>query len=171
MAVLHDFECMAHGVFEARVKAGKIPKCSRGCSPDFVTLVHLKAPGTVSARTRTGDRLVREMAEIQGLSDISTSPSRPGGSVADRNMRLKGPAGRQYPEIAAARAAEVGKFLSAMTERDNALTRIGMGHAYDPAEWKPDQQNPEKIRHVGAKPPLVEKPLGTTGVSIDRVKE
>jgi hypothetical protein len=172
MAVLHDFECMAHGVFEKRVEAGKIPKCPRGCSPAFVTLVHLQAPGTVSGRTRTGDRLVREMAEMQGLSDISTSPSRPGGNVAQRNaMRLKGPAGRQYPELAAAKAVDIGKYLGAMTMKDNALTRIGLGHEYNANEWKRDAQNPEKLRHVGAQGPILEKPTGSTGVSIERVKE
>lgn len=164
--VTNDFSCAAHGHFEAKVKAGTVPKCPKGCSKAFVTLVHLKAPSFGSARVRTGDRLLREAAQMQGLSDISTSPSRPGGTVAERNAAKN----RAFPAQAAAVAAPLSKFLGAMTHKENALSRIGLGHAYEPAEWKKDEKT-GTVRHIGAQGPIAQIPVGTTGVSIDRVKE
>lgn len=176
MAVLHDFECQIHGRFEKRVKAGTVPRCPSGCSKSFVSLIFTKPPGHVSARTRTGDRLVREMADMQGLSDISTSPSRPGGSVAERN-RMRGPRGRPdlaYPEVAAAQNVplNVSKAIPALTNKNdmaNALTSIGFGNKYDASQWKKDEKT-GVVKHVDIPAPHVTVPLGSTGVSIDRVK-
>src|SRR5215469_13199732 len=101
-----DWECAAHGVFEKRTKTAQdVPKCPKGCSRALVKLVFLQPVGHVSGRTRTADRLVKEMAAAQGLSDISTSPSRSGGTVAQRNAarnRVRGPQGHQYPAHLAA---------------------------------------------------------------------
>lgn len=174
MGITHDFECEFHGTFEKRVKAGTVPRCPKGCSKGFVKQIFTKAPGFVSSRTRTGDRLVREMADMQGLTDISTSPSRPGGSVADRN-RLAGPRGRPdlaYPELAKAQAIPltVQNAIPAMTMKDNALTRTGFGHGYDEHQWKKDEKT-GVVRHVDIPAPNVTVPLGSTGVSIERVKE
>ena len=174
MAVTHDFECLAHGLFTARGSSAKPPRCPRGCSPSLVKLVFLQAPGFVSSRTRTGDRLVREMATMQGLSDISTSPSRPGGSVAHRNrmkqMRLRGPKGREYPELAGAVGVDIGKYLGAMTEKGNTLTQVGLGRPYAENEWKKDPET-GKVKHVAGPSATVPVPTGTTGVSVERVKE
>jgi hypothetical protein len=173
--VVNDFECLAHGHFEARVKSGTVPKCPKGCSKSFVKLVHLQAPSFGSARFRRGDKLLRQAAEMQGLSDISTSPSRPGGSVAERNRmrnrpRTLGPKGREYPDFAQAKPVELQKYIGAMTHRANELSNTGFGHKYEAAEWKKDEKD-GKIRHLGAQGPLVPIPLGTTGVSIEKVKD
>jgi hypothetical protein len=173
MSVLHDWQCLAHGVFEKRVQPGRIPKCPKGCSSSFVKLVYLKPVGTVSARTRKSDKLVREMADAQGLSDISTSPSRPGGSVAQRNRMkngMRGPQGREYPDFAAAQPAQLSKFLGAMTHKANELSNAGFGHKYDPSEWKKDDKS-GAVRHVGAHGPIAPLPVGSTGVSVERVRE
>jgi hypothetical protein len=173
MSVTNDFACLAHGYFEAKVKSGTVPRCPKGCSKSFVKLVHLQAPSFGSARVRKGDKLLREAAEMQGLSDISTSPSRPGGSVAQRNAaknRVRGPSGHEYPSYAAAKAVPLQKYIGALTHKENALSRVGLGHAYEPAEWKKDDKTGQ-VRHVGAQGPVHSVPVGTAGVSVERVKE
>ena len=172
MGVLRDWECMAHpGPFESR---SEHPKCKHGCSPSLVKIVYLKPPGHVSARTRTSDRLVRQSADGLGLSDISTSPSRPGGSVAERNRaKLRGPQGRQYPDIAAAKPVELAKYIGALTHKSNELERVGLGRPYRPAEWKKDPET-GKVKHTAgpsALSPDTMIPKNSVGVSIDRVKE
>lgn len=170
MGVTHDFECVAHGVFESRAKR---PKCPKGCSAGFVTKVFLTPPNFGSQRVRTSDKLVKEMAEAQGLSDISTSPSRPGGSVADRLRKkatgMRGPAGRDYPDYAAAKSVPYAEGMKGMTMPGNALKDTGYGHNYDKAEWKRDEKS-GAVRHLGAKPALIPKPTGTTGTSVARVR-
>lgn len=142
--VTHDFECLAHGQFEARVKKGEKPKCPKGCGKSLVTLVFNRAPGVVSARTRTSDRLVKEMAAAQGLSDISTSPSRPGGSVMDRIRKKYG--AHIKPEQMP-RAVDAQQYLGAMTHRANELTNVGLGHKYESTQWQKDKES-GKVRHV-----------------------
>lgn len=159
---MHNFECAAHGVFEMRVQAGLTPYCPHGCSPGFVKLVHLTPPNIGSERVRTATKLVREMADLQGLSDIDTSPSRPGDSVADRNWKRSGHAVQ-------AQAVPAGKFMSSLTYRANELTNAGFGHPYNPHEWSQDQKT-GKRRHV-ASPPLEPLPMNQYGVSISRVRE
>lgn len=108
---------------------------------------------------------------MQGLSDISTSPSRPGGSVAERNrMKLRGPKGREYPELMAAKPVDFGQYIGAMTMQDNALTRTGFGHGYNKDEWHKDKDT-GALKHVGAQGPIRSVPTGSTGVSVERVKE
>jgi hypothetical protein len=180
--VIHAFECAAHGVFEKRVKYGEVPKCPRGCSKSFVQLIFVQAPGQVSSRTRKADKLLREAATLQRLSDISTSPSRPGGSVAERNAmknrrRIKLPDG-SYGYVRPEQAAIVPdkglvpKYLGALTNRESMLQKLGFGNPYDPAEWVKDKES-GKLRHEGLHTAEDFKgiPTGSTGVEIERVKE
>lgn len=170
MGVTHDFECAAHGVFESRAKR---PKCPKGCSAAFVQKVFLQAPAFGSAGVRTSDRLVREMAEAQGLSDISTSPSRPGGSVMDRirkkNTGMKGPQGRDYPEYAAAKSIPYAEGMKGVTMKGNGLRDTGYGHDYQASEWKKDEKT-GVTKHVTQRGALIPKPTGSTGTSVERVK-
>lgn len=161
--VAHDFECRAHGVFQARVKPGSIPRCPRGCSPHFVQLVFLSPPAISTERVRMATRLVKEVAESQGLSDIDVSPSRPGDSVADRNYK------RNKPSMQA-RAAEFSKYMSALTHRSNELSNLGFGHPYDAREWQ-ERKATGKLAHVGALPPIVDLPANQYGAQGLRVKE
>ena len=130
MSVTHDFRCEAHGAFEARVEQGEIPACPRGCSPYFVTLVFLAPPAIGSARVRTATKLIRAAAEAQGMTDLDTSPSRPGNSVAERQWK------KSHPDAPAAFAGGgLSRFLST-APHDNVLNRAGFGRPYTPAEWK-----------------------------------
>lgn len=169
MGVLHAFQCRAHGVFDQIVSVKKkgvtVPKCPHGCSKSFVKLIFVQAPGHIRAGSKRADRLVREAAEMQGLSDLSLSPSRSGGSVMQR-IRAK----EKIPEAARARAVSFGEYMGALTHKENALSNIGMGHAYDKNEWKADDKT-GKVRHVAAAPPVHTVPMGATGVSVERVKE
>ena len=162
MSVLHNFECAAHGVFEARTQAGVTPRCPKGCSAGFVQLVHLTPPSIGSARVRAATKLVREMADLQGLSDIDVSPSRPGDSVADRNFKRSGNAIQ-------ARPASFGQYMGALTHRANELSNAGFGSPYNPAEWHQDKKSGVR-RHV-ASPPVEPLPMNQYGVSVARVRE
>ena len=164
MGVTHSFECRAHGVFEARVKVGTIPSCRRGCSPDFVKLVFLEPPNIGSERVRNATRLVREMADAQGLTDIDVSPSRPGDSVADRNYKKSG----NPIQARAVSRVDVGKYIGAQVSPGNALTAAGFGHAYDAKEWRTDKKSGHKLHYAG--PPLEPLPMGQDGVEVQRVR-
>lgn len=160
--ITHDFECRAHGPFTKRVKVGTIPKCPYGCSSSFVSLVFNTAPAIGTDRVRTATRLVREVADSQGLSDIDVSPSTPGGSVAEKNFLKSGNQVR-------ARAVDFNTYMAALTNRSNELSRLGFGHPYDPGEWK--KRDSGKVVHAGAKPTLVDLPMNQYGVEVQRVKE
>lgn len=67
MAVLHDYECAAHGIFESDA-----PKCPHGCGARFVRLIFLKAPGIRSNGTRVADQSIRALAGDYGLTNLGT---------------------------------------------------------------------------------------------------
>lgn len=161
--VTHDFECIAHGAFSQRVESGTIPSCPKGCSPHFVRLVFLSPPSIGSEKVRTATRLVREVADSQGLSDIDVSPSRPGDSVADRNFKRSGNDIRAQP-------ADFASYMRALTHKSNELTRLGFGHPYDAHEWK-ERKDTGKLAHVGAQPPVADLPTNQFGVQMYRVRE
>jgi hypothetical protein len=161
--VTHNFECRAHGVFEAQVEAGTLPACPRGCSSYFVHLVFTVPPSIGTDRVRNASRLVREAADSQGLSDIDVSPSRPGDSVADRNFKRSGNPVR-------AQAVDFKTYMSSLTHKSNELTRLGFGHPYDPHEWR-ERKETGKVTHSGAQGPIQDTPMNQYGVEIQRVKE
>ena len=154
--VMKDFECAAHGYFQARTKSGVIPKCPKGCGSALVKLVFLQPVTIGKVKYKRGDKLLRQAADMQGLSDISTSPSRPGGSVMDR-LRKKHPQLRpeQMP------IAGTAEHLKSLTNRTNGLqnedmrafTRQAfgqeavMGHGYDKSQWQTDKET-GVTRHI-----------------------
>lgn len=159
MGVINNFECAAHGIFEATVEQGQVPWCPQGCSPGFVQLVFIKPPLISNERYRVANKLVREMAEMQGLSDIDVSPSSPGNSVADKNFIRAG--GR----IQAFSGGNVGRYVGAMTYRANELTNAGFGNPYNPNEWSTDKKTGVR-RHFAspAREPLPAVPTQMTRV-------
>lgn len=162
MSVTHDFECRAHGTFEARVAAGDVPPCPQGCSPDFVRLVFKSAPNIGTDRVRTASRLVQEAADMQGLSDIDISPSTPGDSPADKNFKRSGNPIRPI-------AMPPGKYMSALTHRANELSNLGFGHPYDSREWRTDQKTGTRLHY--AAPPIAPVPMNQFGIEMTRVRE
>lgn len=163
MAVYADFECLAHGHFETKWSGKVVPKCPKGCSSTLVKHVYLQPVGFVSARTRTSDRLVKEMAAQQNLSDLSTSPSRPGGSVMDR---LRKKHGAHLHESQIPRAVDAKEYMGALTHKSNEMTNIGLGHKYNAAEWKKDAET-GKVKHNGGEHIQDFRPAAT----VERVKE
>lgn len=142
MAVLHDYECRAHGVFESRAKE---PRCPHGCSKSFVSRVFLQPISIGTAKVANADRMLRGAAESQGLSDVSTSPSRPGDSVMARlrARHNKEFAREQVPNW----GGEQGRVLSQLDPKtilagaksaggEDVMANLGMGKKYDAKEWR-----------------------------------
>ena len=75
MAVLHDYECAAHGRFESFEQ-----KCPHGCSAAFVKLVFLKPVGIKSNKTKVADAALRNLANDFGLTNVGSNG---GESVRD----------------------------------------------------------------------------------------
>lgn len=89
------------------------------------------------------------MAEAQGLSDISTSPSRPGGTVA---QRLRARHGKDFHPAQMPVAVDTGKFLGALTHKSNELANLGFAAPYKPEEWKKNDKTGALV-HTGATAP------------------
>jgi hypothetical protein len=69
MAVLHDYQCKKHGVFES-----SHPICPHmGCESEDVKIVYLKAPGMMSAKTKNFDRETRNTAESYQLDYLKSA--------------------------------------------------------------------------------------------------
>jgi len=69
MAVIHDYECAKHGVFEA-----SHPICPHlGCDSVKVKMVFLKAPGMLSGKTKQFDKGVRGTADQYGLDYLRST--------------------------------------------------------------------------------------------------
>lgn len=69
MAVIHDFECPKHGVFE-----GTHAICPHlGCDSAKVKMVFLKAPGLLSAGTRNFDRGIKQTATQMNLPNLRSA--------------------------------------------------------------------------------------------------
>jgi hypothetical protein len=66
MAVLNDYMCLAHGIFESRTG-----RCLHGCGKAMVQIVHLKAPGHVTGRTKGIDSTLRGLAADHGLTNMN----------------------------------------------------------------------------------------------------
>jgi hypothetical protein len=77
MSVLHDYQCLAHGVFESFEA-----KCPFGCSAAFVRLVFLKPPAIQHNRTKVADAAIKGLAADFGLTDVKNDKY--GGSVMDQ---------------------------------------------------------------------------------------
>lgn len=71
MAVLNDYECMAHGRFEAWEA-----KCPHGCGAGMVEKVFLQPPGLTSTRTQGIDRNLNQLALDFGMTDMSNRGGR-----------------------------------------------------------------------------------------------
>jgi hypothetical protein len=66
MAVLRDYQCLAHGNFE-----GFEAKCPYGCSDSFIKMIFLKPPGYHSDRTKGIDSTLKGLASDFGLTDMN----------------------------------------------------------------------------------------------------
>lgn len=72
MGVLKEYECRAHGiVFETDVSPAR---CPHGCRS--IVRVFTKAPGFVSGKTRTTDRITAWQARQMGMTDINLAHGR-----------------------------------------------------------------------------------------------
>ncbi len=81
MAVLNDYNCIAHGTFESFTG-----QCPYGCSRELVEVVHLKAPGHLTGRTKGIDKTLQGLAKDHGLSDMNNHGGTTGAFIMDPSM-------------------------------------------------------------------------------------
>jgi len=67
MGILRDYKCAEHGYFESFN-----PICPSGCVEN-VLVVHLKAVGIKSRRTKKSDQTLKNLAADFGMSDIKST--------------------------------------------------------------------------------------------------
>jgi len=72
MAVLKEFQCLAHGDFDGfSLDDGSVPACPKGCGPSMVQRVFRTAPAVQSAGYRQMNRTFDSLAQQHGLSNMS----------------------------------------------------------------------------------------------------
>lgn len=81
MAVLHDWKCMAHGVFESTTG-----RCPHGCGKGMTEIIYLKPPGMVTGRTRGIDRTLQTLANDHGLTDMNNHGGETAAFIPDPSM-------------------------------------------------------------------------------------
>ena len=127
MAVLHDWECSAHGRFEAFAA-----HCPHGCGDSMVHKVFIQAPGLHSARTTNIDRNLRALANDYGLTNMNnqngtSAAVRPDARKEAARNELMGKLGdtsHAWGQIPTG-ASGIGQALSAHhAAADNALASI-----------------------------------------------
>ncbi len=66
MAVLHDYNCMAHGVFESMTG-----NCPHGCGKSMVEITYIQPAGLTSFRTKNIDKTLGNLASDFKLTDMN----------------------------------------------------------------------------------------------------
>ena len=122
MAALNDYVCMAHGVFESRTG-----KCPHGCGKGMTQIVHLKAPGFVTARTQGIDSTLRGLAADHGLTDMNNHGGETGAFVPDAGVARQNAEMQRQLQTGSTFAGAIGQNGIAKTlsqsgfQSDNAL--------------------------------------------------
>lgn len=81
MAIVKEFECLAHGRFESDEA-----RCPHGCT-STIERKFFTAPGLVGAATKGTDATLRRLAERFGYTDMS---NKNGSSIASNKRQPKG---------------------------------------------------------------------------------
>jgi hypothetical protein len=132
MSVLHDYQCLAHGVFESFEAV-----CPHGCAAAFVRIVFLKPPSIQHNRTKVADAAIKGLAADFGLTDIRNDKA--GGSVMDQLRHAKerkdfAPRWHDVPHAAAGFSQTEGAHIPVVdpqasiggstTQGENAAARV-----------------------------------------------
>jgi len=95
MAILRDYYCESHGVFEAWE-----PECPMKHCKATISIIHLKPVGTRSAKTAKTDKTLDGLAKDFGMTDIkSTKEGEHQSGYLKRNNKLSD---KEYAEATAA---------------------------------------------------------------------
>ena len=124
MAVYHDYNCIAHGLFES-----KTGLCPHGCGKAMSTKVYINPPAYHGGRTASIDRTLQGLAKDHGLSDMNNQNGTGAAFRHDPNMDR---AAKQAQEqmmrgqtYAGAMGKSVGDTLtSGGFQSDNALAQV-----------------------------------------------
>jgi len=84
MPVVKEWECAAHGYFDATEH-----RCPHGCPQEFVQRVFLTPPTIGSAKTKASDSMLRNLANDFGMTDIRNGVE--GESVASQTPASSAP--------------------------------------------------------------------------------
>lgn len=115
MAVLHDYECEAHGHFES-----KTGKCPSGCSKSFVKMVFLQPVGVKGARTKFVDAELRAQARQYGMTNLHTQRS--GESAMEAQRRTQ-----PIPEASRVITVDVPHNKPGWSQRDEKPATFDLG--------------------------------------------
>lgn len=122
MAILRTWQCAAHGEFQAFVG-----KCKYGCGAGMVTQV--LGCNILTAKTKTTDRLAKQLASDLGLSDMN---NRGGQALAEETSRWeKKKISDQTYSVPVGKGEEIAKIAAKigapMTESNIAATMRQQG--------------------------------------------
>jgi len=95
--VLHDYKCLAHGIF----KNSSTGKCPHGCADRFVSVVFLTPPAYHGGRTKNIDKQLTALAKDAGLTDMNnqngtSSVFSPQPTISPEDNRAMMLAGQTY---------------------------------------------------------------------------
>ena len=139
MAVVKEFDCLAHGGFDGfSLDDGSVPGCPKGCGPSMVQRVFRTAPAVQSAGYRRMNNTFENLAREHGLSNIQNRSSiqdQTGMRMADyaAHKRLKeateaviGPSRAGLSGVDAGSFFKpLGEFQAGSTGDGGALQRVG----------------------------------------------
>ena len=89
MAVIKEWECAAHGYFDATEGV-----CPHGCPEQFVERVFLTPPGIKSQGTTRSDQTLKNLANDYGMTDIRNGAN--GEAVAQATPAASAPFKTQW---------------------------------------------------------------------------
>jgi hypothetical protein len=112
MAVLKEYRCEKHGIFESR-----FPVCPKGCVE--VERIFTQAPGLVSKRTRNIDATLQGIAKDHKLSDLSNKNGTLASSVDHYQPKATPPMDSSLQQAIDARMMQLGARFGSNFRRDS----------------------------------------------------
>ena len=124
MAVLADWECLAHGRFESFEQ-----KCPHGCGQSIVSKIFINAPGIHSDRTKNIDKTFRNLADDFGLTNMNnqngqSAAVRPDPAKMAAREQLMGKLGdtsNAWGNVPSGQTGVTQAIAAARVSADNAL--------------------------------------------------
>ena len=146
MAVTHDYNCLAHGVF----KDSTTGLCPHGCAKEMSSIAYLKPPSFHGGRTAGIDATLRGLAQDHGLTNMNNQNGTGAAYVQDQSFnRAQNDMQRQM--------MSGQTFASGLGSGDNAIQTAMQSGGYQPGnaieQVKPLLTQPKVIVEGSYNPP------------------